>query len=540
MARLLANRGIVDPDQARRFLNPSWEDFAPPQQLPDYDKAVKAILGARERGERIYVHGDYDVDGVSSTALFTRFLRIVGCDVVAHVPHREDEGYGIHPDSVQWAKEAGAKLFLTCDCGISASEQLAAVYESGMKAVVTDHHEQGGELPFAEAVVNPHRKDADGRLGELAGVGIVFKLCAGICQELGEKVGNFYNAYVDLAVLGTVADMMPLTGDNRIITHFGIQALRKTNKIGLKALMGVARTNLAKLNARTIGFQLGPRINAVGRIDDADTALQLLLTKDQEEAESLAKQLDHANSARRAMELEAVENAKSEIVARGLQKNYVIVLCQEGLAKGIVGLVAGRVVQSFRRPTFILGAHGGIATGSARSIPAFNLHDALIAHKHLYTKGGGHAMAAGISLDTSKLEEFAAAMDAFARERLTPEDFRPVLKGDAWLNLAEASPETWQEIHQLEPFGQANPEPVFYTSGANLTSVKVTSTGEHANLTLSDGYGLRQAMAFRTGQEFAAMALPAKLDIAYTLESDEWNGRPQFKLLIDGFRIASA
>ncbi|MES1227275.1 MAG: DHH family phosphoesterase, partial [Armatimonadota bacterium] len=285
LAQALVARGLTDVSEVEKFLNPSVDQFHDPRLLPDYDQAVKAILNAKETGQQIYVHGDYDVDGVTSTALFTRFLKRIGCKVVPHVPHRLREGYGIHLDAVRWAKEQGSEVFLTCDCGVKAHEQIEAVREAGMVAVVTDHHAIGETLPEAVAVVNPHRTDSKYPFSELSGVGVVFKLCAGITQELGLDVNKFYRAYLDLAVLGTVADVMPLIGENRVITALGLQQLQYTRKEGLKALISVSQLNdVPKFSSRDIGYRLGPRINAVGRIDDPTVALDLLLTEDQDEA----------------------------------------------------------------------------------------------------------------------------------------------------------------------------------------------------------------------------------------------------------------
>jgi len=311
LAKLLVNRGLTDPAEAEHFLNPSLDHLSDPTKLPDFDPAMKALLGAKERREKIYIHGDYDVDGVSSTAILDRFLRKIGCEVVSHVPHREKEGYGIHSKAVHWASEAKADLFLTCDCGSSAHGALDMVYEAGMKAVVTDHHEVQATLPQAEAIVNPHRHDGPWPGTELSGAGIAYQLCHGICREIGWPAAAFHKNFMDLAVLGTVADVMPLHHDNRVITAFGLQTLRSSSKAGLRALLKVAQLDdpTKPLTTRHIGFQLGPRLNAVGRIDDADVALRLLLTNELSEATELAEFLDTTNQERRERQKRILDEA---------------------------------------------------------------------------------------------------------------------------------------------------------------------------------------------------------------------------------------
>ncbi len=523
-AALLVQRGYGDPEAATQFLSPSLDKMSRPEALPDYEKAKAEILGAKERGETIYIHGDYDVDGVTSTAIFSRFLEIIGCKVTSHVPHREQEGYGIHPEAVKAAKASGAKLFLTCDCGISANEQLSAVYEAGMRAVVTDHHEQSGQLPAAEAVVNPHRKDASGELHELCGAGIVFLLCSGIAEELNGSSKGFKEAYVDLAALGTVADIMPLRGNNRIIVANGLRALEQTKKIGLQALAQQAGIK-KPYTTRTIGYQLGPRINAVGRIDDSDLALKLLTTKDPTEARSLAQILDQTNHERRAIEAESTQQATQMVLERNLAENYVIVVSDQGWNKGVIGLVAGRIAREFRRPTFALSVSGGIATGSARSLPGFHLAEAIERHRHILTKGGGHAMAAGISLDSTRIEEFATAIDGYAREFLSPEAFRPVVDVDIECAMEDTGLDLLDALRLLEPYGEANPVPVFATMGVQLTRTRSIKDGKYAGVTFASHGGVRSGISFNHAGGLLSLPLPSLMDVAYVVEEDTYAGR---------------
>ena len=387
MAALLVQRGYSEPEAAHKFLHPKLDDMHDPALLPDYEAAKTEILGAKERNELIFVHGDYDVDGVTSASIFHRFLKTIGCDVQTHVPHRMKEGYGIHLSAVDAAKAAGAKLFLTCDCGSSALEQIDAAREAGMRVVVTDHHTIGAESPNAHAFVNPHRADSKYPWAELSGAGVVFKLCSGITKEIGYEPAQFYRAFLDLAALGTIADVMPLVDENRIIAKFGLERLTESKKIGIKALKQVTNTE-GPVSAYHVGFVLGPRLNAAGRIDDAALALQLLLEVDELKAMELAQQIEVINGERRAEQQRILEEAIRMVEEKGLQDKNLIMVGHESWHSGVVGIVAGRLVEMFRRPVFVaaLGADGK-AKASGRSVEKVNLADALRANMDLLIGG---------------------------------------------------------------------------------------------------------------------------------------------------------
>lgn len=537
VAAVLVNRGFRDPAVAHAFLNPSLDQLHAPSLLPDYQEAVKAILGARERKETIYVHGDYDVDGVTSASLFTRFLKRIGCDVVPHVPHRIREGYGIHMNAIQWAKDHGAQLFLTCDCGISAHEQVKAARDAGMTVVVTDHHLVGETLPEAVAVVNPHRADSHYPFAELCGVGVALKLCAGLTEELGFPVDKFYRAYLDLAVLGTVADVMPLVDENRVITKFGLEALKSSQKIGIRALMQVSNlTQVDKLTPRSIGFQLGPRINAVGRIDDSALALDLMMTDDPAAATQLAYQLDRVNTERKDRQNRAVEAAIERVMAQGLDQSFTLLLADPDWHAGVIGLIAGRLVEKFRRPAFVLTVQDGIAKGSARSIPGFDLGEAIRAAKGIVLGGGGHEMAAGFSVEESKIPELSKAFEDMAQQCLTPEHFASKIVVDAEIQACEATPRVAVALSMLEPYGCGNLEPAFRCTGVQLSSVVPTSNPEHVKLTLTTDDGVRNGMAFGIGTRLSDLKLGSKIDIAFTTDENVFNGRASYRWLVQDFQ----
>lgn len=539
VARLLVQREFMTPEDADKFLNPRLDHLSDPALLPDFQAARKALMNARELGHKIYIHGDYDVDGVTSAAILYRFLDRTGFNVEGHVPHREREGYGIHPDTIKRAHASGANLILTCDCGSSAHDQLEAAYELGMKVVVTDHHESPEMLPKAEAVVNPKRRDYTGPATEMAGAGIAFLLCLGLCEELGIEKPVFFRHFLDLAVMGTVADVMPLRDNNRVVAKFGLSALQSSQKKGLRALLRVSNLDdpSAKLTTRHIGFQLGPRINAVGRIDDADVAFRLLTTNDQAEATELATFLDKKNQERRDLQEELVQEACAKIIADGLDKNSAIVVAGEGWQKGLVGIVAGKVVERFRRPSFVLGIHGDIATGSARSIPAFNLYDAIQASREFLIKGGGHAAAAGVSLQVCALSQFADSINSYASAHLSPEDYLPKIRIDQEVDLDHTSLVLAKAIAALEPFGEANPEPTFVMRGVKLATCTPTRNPIHCRVTLQEGAEQRFAMAFGIGEQFAEVKLQSKMDVVCNLEEDSFNGNTRLKMVVRDFRV---
>lgn len=542
LASTLVTRGYTDPEEAARFLDPQLDRLHPADLLPDYDQAVSAILGAKERGETIFVHGDYDVDGVTSAALFTRFLEKVGCQVVPHVPHRMKEGYGIHMDMVQVAKEKGAKLFLTCDCGSGAHSQIEAANEAGMTVVVTDHHLIDEAMPRAAAIVNPHRADSLYPFRDLSGVGVVFKVCEGVAKALGLPVHQYRRAYIDLAALGTVADVMPLVGENRILVRHGLAQVQTTKKVGLQALMDVTKFDRnepgAELRAHHVGFQLGPRLNAAGRIDDASLALELLLESDHVRAKEIASKLDELNRQRRQEQDEMFQAAVDEVVERELDRNLVLVVAKEGWHPGIVGIVAGKLVERFSRPAFVLNRNPekGIVHGSGRSIAGFHLGRAIDRVEPLGARGGGHAMAAGFSVREESLDEVVEALNAFASEFLTHEDLLPSIEITAEVAPTEVDRKSIEELEALEPLGFANPRPVYVVRGARLGSATLTKGGEHLMMTFEVDGRTQKAIAFGFGDAMDDLDPGMTLDVVIEPKIEEFNGSRFAKWYVRDFR----
>ncbi len=543
-AVVLVRRGITDPAAAERFLHPKLDQLHDPKLLPDFDAALHAILHARDAKQTVFVHGDYDVDGISSAALLTRFLQKIGCKVIPHVPHRMSEGYGIHIDAVKAASESGAKLFLTCDCGVSAVEQLAAARESGMATVVTDHHEVGATLPEANAIVNPKRADSQYPFPYLSGAGVALKLCAGITRAIGHKVDFFYRAYLDLAVLGTVADVVPLLGENRVIASLGLPHLAHTNKKGLQALLRVAELagpDAPPLNARHIGFQIGPRINAIGRLDDAGIALKLFLESDPKQAKEMAELLNRTNVERREEQDAVLRQALLQVEERHLTDQHVIVVAGKDWHPGLIGLVAGKLCERYNRPAIAIGIDPhGQGRGSARSIKGFHMADAIKRRQDLIQGGGGHELAAGFSIDALNVRRFQSAMESDAKAMLTEDDLQPTIQVDAELKAEEAGPEVGAELASLQPYGEENPEPIFVCRDLKLVSVRPTRKPEHVSVALQGAGGpVHQAMGFHLGERLAALQPGTPLDVVFTANEDGYNGRRQFRWFLKDFRVTS-
>jgi len=540
VAAVLAQRGMTDPETAHHFLNPSLDDLHAPEGLPDFAAARDAILGARERKDLIYIHGDYDVDGVTSAAILYRFLTAIKCNVHVHVPHRMKEGYGINLSAVEAAKAMGAKLFLTCDCGISALDQIAAAREAGMTVVVTDHHTVGHALPDAHAIVNPHRHDSSYAFAELSGAGVAFKLCAGLTQELGLSLPNYYRGFLDLAALGTIADVMPLVGENRVIARFGLERLAETKKVGIQALMrasGIVPKAGGALKSTDVGWRLGPRINAAGRIDDAALALRLLLSQDMEEADALAGEIEEVNTERKVTQQKVMDEAAARAEADGAHRRNVLVVAGEGWHGGIVGIVAGRLAERYRRPTFVMTINSktGMAKGSARSIPNFNLADAIRAFPELMD-GGGHAMAAGCAFPAERLDAVIAALDGYAGERLSPDDFRPILQADLELEPEEVTFAAVESLSMMEPFGCENPEPSFVSRRMPLAMVRPTKNPSHAQVAFRrPGSHTVPGIAFGLGESLCALGHGCELDVLFAPMLNEYRGMVELKWQIKAF-----
>lgn len=466
IAELLVRRGLGDPDRARSFLFPSVEGLHDPFLLRDMDAAVARIEGAIDRGERIAVHGDYDVDGITATAVLVRYLRWRGADVSYYIPHRVEEGYGLSHAGLEALRDRGARLVITCDCGMTATDEIRAARAAGMDVVVTDHHEPGPELPAASAVLNPKRADGGYPDRNLAAVGVAFKLCEALERSAGRDRRTLRGA-LDLVALGTIADLVPVVGENRILIRHGLDVLGRTRNRGLRALL--RRIDLAdrRPSAWQVGFVLAPRINAIGRMDAAERGVELLLTDDADEAERIADRFEAVNSSRQAEDRRLLAEAL-EIVERTYDpdRDRAIVLAGEEWHPGVIGIVASRIVERYHRPTILVSLDAeGRGRGSARSVPGFHLLEALEACRDHLDAFGGHRYAAGLAVRPGAAASFRDAFLEAARERLAAEQLTPTLTIDLAVPLEAIDDRFFHELGRFAPYGPGNPEPVLALDG---------------------------------------------------------------------------
>lgn len=543
-AAVLAVRGFETTEAVDRYLYPSYDHLPSPELLPDYRAAVDEILGARERKELIFIHGDYDVDGITSSALFGRFLPKIGCQVHTHVPHRFKEGYGIHSSAVEAAQEMGAKLFLTCDCGSGALEQIERAKELGMRVVVTDHHLIGDVWPRADAFVNPHRPDSQYPYPSLSGVGVVFRLCEGITRELGMPVDKYWANFVEFATLGTIADVMPLTGDNRVIAKMGLPQLSQTKKASIQALKSVCRSAARSeidnwtVDSRHVGYVLAPRLNAAGRIDDAAISLKLLLSNDPGECRTLAEELERINAARKQEQDRILREAYEMVEAENLHEKRLILVAKEGWHLGVVGIVAGKIREKYNRPAFVVGVDeaGQMWKGSGRSIDAFHLAEAIKAHPEIMG-GGGHAKAAGCHFPTDNLALVRQALEDYAEQRLTEEDLLPVCHADVAVSAQEVSPSLFRDIQAMEPCGTGNYEARFFTTGTILETVP-TRTEEHWQISLQTENGRSpRFVSFGLRAQHPDLKPGAKANLAFSIKTEEFKGKMYNKWVCQAIEI---
>lgn len=532
LCSVLVARGHVTSELAKRFLRPRLDHLHDPALLTDGRRAAERICGAIRADETIFVHGDYDVDGICATALLTRWLRDLGADVTPFVPHRLRDGYDFSSAGLTAAREAGAGLIITVDCGSVAHETIAAARDEGIDVIVTDHHTVADSLPDAVAFVNPHRPDCTYPEQGLCGAGLAYKVCALVGMELDADLDDLV-AYLDLVALATVADLVPLDGENRILVHYGLRRFAHTQVPGIRALFQVAKVDAAEVTAGQIGYVVAPRINAAGRIGESADALQLLLTESEDEATVLATRLDVINTRRREEDQKTLEEALEALSEEyDPQTDFGVVLAGEGWHPGVIGIVASRVVERIHRPVVMisLGAEGG--RGSARSIPGFHLYDALAECSAYLDRFGGHRQAAGMDIKAEAVADFRTAFNEAARARLESDDLCPVLRPDVDIRLADVDLELVRWMAYLGPHGMGNPGPLFRVRGIGLEGPRVVGAN-HLKVTLVQDEARLDAIGFGLADRFPADTLAgATWDALFRLERNEWRGRarPQAKL----------
>ncbi len=539
LAALLVQRGFGDPETARAFLRPELEALSDPYRLAGMADAVDTIVRAVRGGRKILVHGDYDVDGQCASALLTRALRAAGADVEAFVPHRMRDGYDFGPAGLERARAIGAALIVTCDCGITAVEPVRQAREAGLDVVVTDHHLLAAEAPPANAIIDPQRPDDTSGLESLCGTGIAFKLVQALVEPLGLPP-TLPLHFLDYAAVATVADVVPLTGENRIIVRHGLKVLNKSRWPGLRALVAAAGLGHQEVKASHVGFILGPRLNAAGRIADANEGLRLLLSDSWDEAQAMAQRLELLNTERQDLDQRILSQAIEHIETTvDLERTAGLVLASDQWHPGVVGIVASRVVERFGRPTFLIGVDGELGKGSGRSISRFDLHGALGQCADLLERFGGHKMAAGVTVRRDRIEEFRARFAEVCGRTLEPGSLGPEQRVDLEVELDQVTDELERLCRHLEPCGMGNPGPVFLVRGAKLVNWSyVGQKHEHLRGFLKDGGGGLAAIGFQFADRVQWLD-QEPIDAAFRLERHEFRGQDYLQAKLVGMAPAA-
>lgn len=519
LASILINRKINDED-IETFLNPTRNNFYNPFLMPDMKVAVDRIIKAINNKEKMIIYGDYDVDGITSITVLKSFLEDRGIYVDSYIPNRLEEGYGLNKPAIDEIVKKEYNLMITVDCGISGIEEIEYANSLGLETIVTDHHEVGDKLPKAIAVVDTKRKDNQYPCRDLAGVGVVFKLIQAIGIQLGLEEKE-YLKYLDIVCVGTISDIVPLVDENRVIAKLGLMLVRQTKNMGLKSLL--ISSGYKNIDSNTISFGVAPRINACGRMGHAEEALKLFLSKDIYEVNDLTKKLNDYNKMRQDKEKSIYEDAVNQIEKNKLYENCAIVVAGEDWHHGVIGIVSSKITDLYFKPSILLCYEDDIAKGSGRSIPGFDLHDALMKCQNSIEKFGGHAMAIGITIKRDKFEQFKKEFEEVAREAKIDEII-PIINIDAKINLNEINKEMVASLKQLEPFGEGNKMPIFAFKNLKIDSIRALSEGKHIKLTLKEGNSIINAIGFNLGHLVDEYKIGNKIDVVGTLEINSFNG----------------
>jgi single-stranded-DNA-specific exonuclease len=544
VARLLCQRGLSEPEAAFRFLHPALDQLHDPMALADMGRAVDRIQAAIARREKVAIHGDYDVDGVTSTVILRRALELLGADVGHFIPERLKDGYGLQPVAIERLHADGVSLVISVDCGIRGADAARRARELGVDLIITDHHEPDTELPPALAVINPKRHDCRYPDKYLAGVGVALKLVQALLRKAGKEA--LLTGFVKVAAIGTLADVVPLVGENRVIARLGLDLLtRGPHKVGLRSLLDVAGLSGKTIDSYHVGFVLAPRINAAGRMSSPDLATRLLLASDEalgDEARLLAQQLDGENVRRQEEEAEILAAAKKivqtdpEVGARS-----VLVVAGEGWHRGVIGIVASKLVDAFYRPAIVLSIEDGVAHGSCRSIAAFDMLGALERCASYFIRFGGHKQAAGLTMDASRIRDFRLAVNDVADETIGPEDLMPRLRIDDDLIFRGITGSVAAGIASLAPFGAGNPRPVFAARKVEIVDGPRKLKDRHLKMSLRQDGRIFRAVAWRAAEQHDYLTEHRNaVDVAFSLEQNEFNGETYVELTVADLRRSDA
>ena len=521
ISTILANRNITTEEEIRLFLFPTRKDFHNPFLITDMEKSVERIINAIENKEKVTIYGDYDVDGITSITVLKSFLKDRGLETSQYIPNRLNEGYGLNNNAIEKIKKQGCDLMITVDCGISAINEIDYANSIGIETIITDHHEPGNEIPKAFAVIDNKRKDSKYPFRELAGVGVVFKLIQAIGIKLGLKEEE-YLKYLDIVCVGTISDIVPLVDENRVIAKLGLMLIRQTRNIGLKSIIDTS--GYTKIDSNSISFGIAPRINACGRMGKAEDALELFLSKNYNEVSELAKKLNDYNKLRQDTEKEIYENAIKQIEQNELDKNNSIIVGGHNWHHGVIGIVSSKITEMYFKPSILLSfEEDGIGTGSGRSIPGFDLHEALTKCLDNVEKFGGHSMAVGLTVKKEKFEDFKKEFEQIATKSNVSEII-PIINIDAKIDFSAINKDMVESLKQLEPFGEGNKMPVFVFKNLKIDSIRALSEGKHLKLTLKEGNTVVNAIGFNIGNLADEYRIGDKIDVVGVLEVNNFNG----------------
>lgn len=531
LASILINRNIDTSQKVEQFVNPTRNDFHDPFLMPDMEKAVDRILKAIETNEKVMIYGDYDVDGITSITVLKKFLLDRGLEAGEYTPNRLEEGYGLNKEAVKSIYEQGYTLMITVDCGISGNEEIAYARELGMEVIVTDHHEQGEEIPNCLAVIDAKRKDNQYPFNQLAGVGVVFKLIQAISIKL-ELDAKEYLKYLDIVCVGTISDIVPLVDENRVIAKLGLKLVAMTKNVGLRTLLN--SIGYKKIDSNTISFGVAPRINACGRMGAQEEALKLLLTESQEEADEITETLNQYNQERQATEKAIFEEAVQQI-EQSEKDSPCLVVGNEKWHHGVIGIVSSKVTELYFKPSILICFEEEEGKGSGRSIPGFDLHEALMNCGTYIERFGGHSMAIGISVKKENFENFKKEFQEYAKSKGIS-DIIPIIKIDEETTLKNVSLETVKELSLLEPYGEANKVPLFLIRSLKIQSIRTLSEGKHLKVRLGQDSYMIDAIGFGVGEWAEHYLIGDKVDVVGSLEINSFNGNEQVQLVIKDMR----
>ncbi len=545
-AQILINRQLHETDTARSFLSPKLTDLIEPERMHGIPAAAEQVRAAIESGKKISIYGDYDVDGITSTSILWHLLKILGAQVDYYIPHRVDEGYGLNADAVRQLADNGTELMITVDCGITGIEEVRLAHERGIEVIITDHHEPGEHLPKAEAVVHP-RLDPDYGNPHAAGAMVAFKLAWAIANrykrdgQLPPELKQYLLNATTLAGIGTIADVVDLRGENRILAGYGLKALENSSLVGIRTLVETAQVQASEVDSYAVAFRLAPMLNAAGRMGHARLAVELLTTDSETRAMQIAQYLKDQNRLRQKCQRDILKQAKQRITQTGLNHpdRKTIVLSDENWHTGVIGIVASRIIDDYYRPTILINASDGIGKGSGRSVAGFDLHGALTACGDHLLSFGGHKMAAGLKIDMNNIAAFAEAFEAYAHENMEHGTLDSYLDIDAEARIVDFNEGVMRELNILEPFGAGNPKPLFAARGVKLIAPPRTvgSRNDHLQISISDDSGAVRCIGFGMGKLEKKLLETDRFSVAFEPQYNTYHGRTNLQFVLNDIQF---